>query len=75
MKPGTSNLNTGPIEGKTSNILKNVLTFSTCLIVKGPPYLPLAKSSLNGIIIIISILGEGTALKWVLEFFLARLIT
>ena len=48
-EPGTSNINTGPIDSKTSNILKNVLIFSTCsaAAVTGPPYLSLAKLSLH----------------------------
>ena len=48
MEPGTSIENTGPIANKTSRIPKNVFTFSTCSVEKGPPYLSLAKSSLEG---------------------------
>ena len=47
-EPGTSKENTGPIENKTIRILGSVLTFSTCSVVKSPPYLSLAKSSLDG---------------------------
>ena len=46
---GTSNINTGPVESKTTRILRNVLAFSTCSVVKGPPYLSLVKSSLDGV--------------------------
>ena len=45
---GTSKANTGPSASKTSRILKKVLTFSTCSVVKGPPNLSLAKSNLDG---------------------------
>ena len=44
----TSMENAGPMANKTNSIRKKVLTFSTCSVVKGPPYLSLAKSSLEG---------------------------
>ena len=45
---GTSKVNIGPVANKTNRIRKNVFTFSTCSVVNGPPYLSLAKSSLDG---------------------------
>ena len=61
---GTSKTNTGPTASKTNRILRNVLTSSTCSVVNGPPNL----SFKPGRKVIITILGEGTAMKWVLVF-------
>ena len=44
---GTSITKVGPRIKSNVKILKNVLTSSTCSVVKGPPYLDLAKSILR----------------------------
>ena len=46
---GTSNISKGPIANKTVTIRTKDFTFSTCSVVKGPPYISLAKSILEGV--------------------------
>ena len=62
----TSNVKMGPIENKTSKILGKVLTFSTCSVVKGPPYLFWQIKS--GWHVVVTV-GEGTWSKGMLVFF------
>ena len=49
LEVGTSKTDTRPTADNIAIIRKNVLTSSTCSVVKGPPNLSLAKSNLEGL--------------------------